>query len=137
MSIHDWEPRLDGCVTIKQIACVRFKRDPDYKNSQLLVAPEVAKKSSLSYDTPYVQRFDKSISEWLADFYPSTPNYAICLSYSALHAEPHIGCQYIGLILKQVGDDNGTTILVKIGTFIAAGPPYSYIEKKRVDWLVL
>jgi len=68
------------------------------------------------------------LNEWLRNFKPETPNYAICLLYHA------VGAKVYGVVLKEVT----TNVLIKIAVFIQDRDwIQSPVPMTKVNWAVL
>ena len=132
--IYDWLIQVDGSVLIQECLCLKRvdpRSDPGVSNR---VAPFVENGASLTYDTPVVLRAEPPLDQWLNTFYPSTPNYAVALSSLE---QPRTTLVLFGILLKRIGFQRDTEILVKIGIFLARNDGSHIFERKKVNWLVI
>ena len=133
--VLDWLIQVDGSVLIRKALCFkRLKLQPSM-HSDFRVAPLVENDGILSHRTPMLRHREPFLDEWLETFHPATPNYAVSLSRLGESNRGNFGL--CGILLKRVGFQNDTEVLVKIGIFLAPNDGSYIFERKKVNWLVI
>ena len=135
--VYDWLIQVDGSVLIQESLCLKRvdqNYEPEGPTGCSHMAPVIEDGDSLTYDTRVVLREEPPLDEWLSTFYPSTPNYAVALSSLE---QPRTTLVLFGILLKRIGFQGDTEILVKIGIFLARNDGSHILERKKVNWLVI
>lgn len=89
----------------------------------------------MTYDTPMAIRYQPPLDEWLKDFYPGSPNYAVSLSMPIMTRRSVFA--FLGLLLKRVGFYDDVEVLVKVGIFYVLDEGTHVFERKRVNWKII
>jgi len=120
-AVENWQIEPNGCVRITSAGIISANNNSQAKIQCILAVP--------SADTDENQLCilqNHDLNTWLKSYKPFSPNYAVCLTYSALSSR--------GIILKEMKPG----IMLRIGNYWQMEPPsYPMPASQEVDWLVM
>ena len=135
-SVSTWDINADGSVTIHRVTCLVASQLGLWPLSEkaMIIVPGEETGRSLSYKSPFMVYKEQHVQQWLQSFSPAYPDHAVVVGNGPNAASEEL---YYGVLLKRIDEEDGTTLLIKVGVFITPKDPCSAVVEREVDWLVL
>lgn len=139
-SVDGWTILDDGKIEVRQAGYLTFGNEENVEkdNEDIVISPKVDDEGDALDQVEIAYQEDQDLEAWLNTYADpkSSPNYAVCLNQQIYLSRDIPGPQ-VGLLLKQVGQRDGTSLMVKVGSYFTRASRAWDVSTKAVDWLIL